>query len=100
MRTLFIGEDSGNHLNNFIWAYNVDTGRLSRIFSAPIGAENTGLQAVDEINGYAYIMANIQHPGGAGDLRRYPPEIRDDMRRMVDPRGAIGYLGGLPAIQR
>ena len=25
MRTLFIGEDSGNHLNNFTWAFNVDT---------------------------------------------------------------------------
>ncbi len=25
MRTLFIGEDSGNHVNNFLWAYNVDT---------------------------------------------------------------------------
>jgi hypothetical protein len=23
MRTLFIGEDSGNHLNNFTWAFNV-----------------------------------------------------------------------------
>ncbi len=100
MRTLFIGEDSGNHLNNFTWAYNVDTERLSRIFSAPIGAENTGLQAVDDINGHAYIMTNVQHPGAAGDLKKYPPEVRDDMRRMVDPRGAIGYLGGLPAIDR
>ena len=25
MRTLFIGEDSGTHVNNFVWAYNVDT---------------------------------------------------------------------------
>ena len=25
MRTLFIGEDSSQHVNNFMWAYNVDT---------------------------------------------------------------------------
>jgi hypothetical protein len=25
MRTLFVGEDSGRHVNNFLWAYNVDT---------------------------------------------------------------------------
>ena len=31
MRTLFIAEDSAAHVNNFLWAYNVDTGRLSRI---------------------------------------------------------------------
>ncbi len=33
MRTLFIGEDSGMHVNNFVWAYNVDTKKLSRILS-------------------------------------------------------------------
>jgi len=63
MRTLFIGEDSGNHVNNFLWAYNVDTGVLSRILSCPAGAESTGLHAVDDINGYSYIMTNFQHPG-------------------------------------
>jgi hypothetical protein len=28
LRTLFIGEDSGMHVNNFLWAYNVDTKEL------------------------------------------------------------------------
>lgn len=63
MRTLFIGEDSGMHINNYVWAYNVDTNNLSRIFSAPAGAECTGLQAVDNLNGFAYVMSNFQHPG-------------------------------------
>ena len=62
-RTLFLGEDSGMHVNNFVWAYNVDTNTLSRIFSAPAGAECTGLQAVDNLNGYSYVMSNFQHPG-------------------------------------
>jgi uncharacterized protein len=62
-RTLFIGEDSGMHLNNYVWAYNVDTQVLSRIFSAPSGAECTGLQAVDNLNDFAYVTSNFQHPG-------------------------------------
>jgi secreted PhoX family phosphatase len=62
-RTLFIGEDSGMHVNNFLWAYNVDTGKLARILSTPAGAEATGLHAVDHINGWTYIMSNFQHPG-------------------------------------
>ena len=63
LRTLFIGEDSGNHINNYLWAYNVDTKKLDRILSAPAGAESTGLHAVDEVNGWTYIMSNFQHPG-------------------------------------
>ena len=63
LRSLFIGEDSGNHLNNYLWAYNVDTKKLERVLSAPAGAESTGLHAVDEVNGWTYIMSNFQHPG-------------------------------------
>ncbi|MCP5265414.1 MAG: DUF839 domain-containing protein [Burkholderiaceae bacterium] len=100
MRTLFIGEDSGNHLNNFVWAYNVDSGKLSRILSAPAGGENTGLGVYDDVNGHAYITGNVQHPGARGDLRKYPTEVREDLRRFVDERGIVGYLGGLPAMKR
>jgi uncharacterized protein len=63
LRTLFIGEDSGYHVNNFLWAYNVDTKVLSRLMSIPSGGESTGLHAVDEINGFTYIMSNFQHAG-------------------------------------
>ncbi len=100
MRTLFVGEDSGNHSNNFVWAYNIDSKALARIFSAPIGAENTGLNVFDDYNGHAYITANIQHPGAAEDLAKYGDEIKIDLRRKVDERGWVGYLGGLPALTR
>ena len=63
LRTLFIGEDTSLHVNNYLWAYNVDTKALSRVLSTPSGAESTGLHAVDEINGWTYIMSNFQHPG-------------------------------------
>ena len=39
MRTLFVDEDSGRHVNNFMWAFNVDTGKLARVASGPVGAE-------------------------------------------------------------
>lgn len=68
LRTLFIGEDSGNHVNNFLWAYNVDTKSLDRILSTPAGAEATGLHAVDSINGWTYIMSNFQHAGDWGGI--------------------------------
>jgi hypothetical protein len=100
MRTLFIGEDSGNHLNNFTWAYNVDSKKLARIFSAPAGGENTGLGVYDNINGHAYITGNVQHPGAAEDLESYPKEVKGELRKLVDERGIVGYLSGLPAMTR
>lgn len=99
MRTLFIGEDSGNHLNNYLWAYNVDTGKLTRLAWAPIGAEWTGLAVVETLGGHAYVLSNVQHPGAAEDLEKYPAEIKDEMRRRVDQRGVVGYFGGLPALR-
>ena len=98
MRTLFIGEDSGNHLNNFLWALNIDSGNLARLLSAPAGGEHTGLQVVPGLNGHSYIMSNIQHPGAAADLKQYPDTIKVELRRKIDQRGSIGYLGGLPAL--
>jgi secreted PhoX family phosphatase len=44
LRTLFIAEDGDMHHNNYGWAYNIDTKKLSRIISAPDGGEVTGLQ--------------------------------------------------------
>lgn len=105
LRTLFIGEDSGNHMNNFLWAYSVDGGSLTRIATTRFGAEWTGLAAVDNLNGYAYILGNVQHPGATEDTAKYKPLMQADgvdfdaLRASVDERGAIGYLGGLPAIQ-
>ncbi len=68
LRTLFIGEDSSQHVNNFVWAYNVDTKQLSRLVSMPSGAEATGLGVVDDLNGWTYITSNFQHPGDWGSI--------------------------------
>jgi secreted PhoX family phosphatase len=101
MRTLFIGEDTSNHLNNFVWAYNVDQkqSKAVRILSAPIGAENTGMQTVEDWNGHFYLMGNVQHPGATDDLKQYPAAIKDVLGKKVDQRGVVGYIGGLPSIK-
>ncbi|WP_348754033.1 alkaline phosphatase PhoX [uncultured Aquincola sp.] len=99
LRTLFIGEDSGNHVNNFLWAYNVDTKQLSRILSTPAGAESTGLHAVDEINGWTYIMSNFQHPGDWTSLHAKVQATLDPLIKAnyKDRFGAaVGYLTATP----
>lgn len=96
MRTLFIGEDSGTHVNNFLWAYNVDTHELVRILSTPAGAESTGLHAVDEMNGYTYIMSNFQHSGeGIEKNTKVAAQVMPFIKRNYkDTYGAaVGYLG-------
>jgi secreted PhoX family phosphatase len=96
LRTLFIGEDSSTHVNNYVWAYNVDTKQLSRLMSMPVGAEATGLGVVDDLNGWTYITANFQHPGD------WIPKLHGKVQSTLDPLvranyknrfgAAVGYL--------
>lgn len=110
LRTLFIGEDSGMHVNNFLWAYNVDSKRLTRLLSCPAGAESTGLQSADDVNGFQYIMSNFQHPGDwelvkdasgvvmgglhAKVYEQLDPLIRANYRNRFG--AAVGYLSASP----
>jgi secreted PhoX family phosphatase len=105
MRTLFIGEDSGMHINNFVWAYNVDTKSLSRVFSAPSGAECTGLQVVDNLNGFAYVMSNFQHPGDWEAIHTTALAANGATLNATintnwgdKKKGAVGYLSGMPSL--
>ena len=99
MRTLFIGEDSGQHVNNFLWAYHIDTKQLSRIMSIPAGGEATGLHAVDEINGWTYIMSNFQHAGDWGGIHNV---VKGQLDPLINANyknksgAAVGYLTGTP----
>jgi secreted PhoX family phosphatase len=118
MRTLFIGEDTSRRNNNYVWAFNVDTRKLSRILSVPMYAEATGLQVLDDVNGFAYVMSNFQHPGEQEQNGRFKGVkdasgnvvIREaDVLNAIDARwggrkkSAIGYVGtaggALPAVR-
>ncbi|MDM5251002.1 MULTISPECIES: alkaline phosphatase PhoX [unclassified Lysinibacillus] len=104
MRTLFIGEDSGAHTNNFVWAYNVDTKELDRVLSVPAGAESTGLFAADDRNGFSYIFSNFQHPGDEVEAKSITAVNKDELLKAVDEQiginktGGIGYISGLPSL--
>lgn len=92
LRTLFIGEDSGNHVNNFLWAYNVDTKSLDRILSTPSGAESTGLHAVDSINGWTYIMSNFQHAGDWGGIHNV---VKTTLTPLINANYNDGYAASV-----
>ncbi len=107
-RTLFIGEDTGNRNNNYVWAFNIDTRKLSRILSVPMAAEATGLTVVPDYFGHAYIMSNFQHPG-EGDISKYLGADKADVLDAIydkwddKKKAAIGYIGtkdgALPAFK-
>lgn len=95
LRTLFIGEDSGYHVNNFVWAYNVDTKVLTRLMSMPSGAEATGLGVVDDLNGWTYITSNFQHAGDWGSIHNgvkatLEPLLNSNYKNRFG--SAVGYL--------
>ena len=97
MRVLFIGEDTSNHVNNYLWAYHIDTKKLVRILSLPMGAESTGLHVVDNMNGFAYIMANYQH---AGDKNGTATATFNSIIGSINPdKAEVGYLAGVPAMR-
>ena len=112
MRTLFISEDGSDHLNNYLWAYNVDTAALSKVLATPAGAESTGLQAVDNLNGFAYLMTGFQHAGdlkynstsGTGTTssgKTVPAEVMSAIISNwggVNKKSPVGYIAGLPTL--
>ncbi|MGG3564331.1 alkaline phosphatase PhoX [Neobacillus rhizosphaerae] len=104
MRTLFIGEDGGEHTNNFVWAYNVDTKELSRVLSVPVGAEATGLRVLDNFNGFSYVLSNYQHPGDELENFQGTAVNKEELEKAIeagigiDKKGGVGYIAGLPQL--
>ena len=99
-RTLFIGEDSAMHVNNFLWAYNVDTAGF-RAYSARLPAPNPpACRPLTTSTVGAYIMSNFQHPGDwdeklhAKVMDTLDPLIRANYK---DRFGAsVGYIARYP----
>jgi hypothetical protein len=61
------------------------------------GGESTGLHAVDEINGWTYIMSNFQHAGDWGGIHGAVKATLDPLIKAnyKDKFGAaVGYLTG------
>ena len=89
--TLMIGEDTGTgHQNDAIWAYNMTSGALTRVFSTPYGSETTSLYSYSNVGGHGYLMAVVQHPYGESD--------EDKLADPADARAYVGYIGPFPAL--
>lgn len=88
--TLIIGEDTGRHQNDMIWAYNTESELLTRIQTTPYGSETTSPYFYPNINGYAYMTSVVQHPFGESD--------QDALQIDDEKRGYTGYVGPFPAM--
>ena len=94
-RHLLVAEDSsGRHPRNFLWAYSIDTKKLSRILIAPEYAEISGLHVSENINNYWYLLASFQKDPDFNFL--YFNKRRNDINDLIRNghiNGISGYLG-------
>lgn len=89
--TLIIGEDTGSgHQNDAIWAYNIDSQKLTRIQTTPYGSETTSPYFYPNVNGFSYLMSVIQHPYGESD--------EDKLSAPAESAAYTGYVGAMPAM--
>ncbi|MCA9556864.1 MAG: alkaline phosphatase, partial [Myxococcales bacterium] len=66
--TLIIGEDTGSgHQNDAVWAYDMLTGKLTRILTTPYGSETTSPYWYPDLGGFGYLKLVVQHPYGESD---------------------------------
>ena len=85
---LIIGEDTGAHQIDYIWAYNVKTKDITRILTSPYGSETTSPFWYPNIGGNAYMTTVIQHPFGESD--------KDKKDSPADIESWIGVVGPFP----
>lgn len=76
------GEDTSAHQNDVVWYYDFAKGyggakrmlksdaTLTRMLTTPYGSETTSPYWYPNINGWAYIMAVVQHPYGESDQEK------------------------------
>lgn len=91
--TLIIGEYTGSgHQNDYIWSYDIQKDRLTRILTTPYGSETTSPYYYNNIGGFGYIIAVVQHPYGESD--------EDRLQNSSDARAYTGYIGPFPVITK
>jgi len=77
---LVIGEDTSNHINNVVWAYDVESESLSRMITTPDNAETTSPFWYKDLNGFGYMSLVTQHP-------------IDDGSGSTENESFVGYYG-------
>ncbi len=100
LKTLFIGEDSALHVNNFLWSYDVEKQQLARVLSVPAGAEVAALHVRDDVDSGTTVIVGFQHAGAlTAEQQRWQPRLasRAARRWQQGRQSVVGYLTGLPA---
>ena len=101
---LIIGEDATTeHQNDFLWAYDLSTNKLTRLLSVPYGAEVTSPYYYRNINGWDYMTAVIQHPYIESDPSKGPDTTKGADRsaaKSLATRAQAGYIGPFPVVKR
>ena len=91
LNTLIIAEDTDAHQNDVIWARDMATGTLTRIFSTPYGSEATSVDWYPDIGGHACLMTVVQHPYGETD--------EDKLKSLGEANAWVGYIGPFPVMK-
>jgi secreted PhoX family phosphatase len=90
---LMIGEDTGKHQNDAMWAYHVPSGKLTRVLTTPYGSEVTSPYWVPNLGDHGYLITAIQHPYTESDNTK----ISDAENTGRD--SYIGVMGPFPAFK-
>lgn len=89
---LLIGEDTGEHQNDVVWVYDLETKSLTRVFTTPYGAETTSPYWYPNLGGHAYMTAVVQHPYGESD------QEKADDPESTGTDSTIGVIGPIPVV--
>ncbi len=82
---LIIGEDTGYHQNDMVWAFDTETNTLkARVATTPFGSETTSPMFQKPINGYTYMNFVTQHPYGESD--------KNKVKNPDDVQSYVGYM--------
>ena len=92
---LLISEDSGRHVLNRLWSYDMETRELIALQLSPLAGEMSGVQWFQNIGGFDYIGSSIQHPFRFGEDDPNFVEVTDE-----DRASYMGFIGPLPTTRR
>lgn len=93
---LMVAEDSQNHPNNLLWAYDVgaahrgEAARATPVMAVPPGAEVTGIHWFENVGGFGYLTTTVQHP-----WEKMPQEAE---KSVEDRMGTFGTFGPFPPL--
>jgi len=93
--TLIVGEDTSHHVNNAMWAFDLETHSLSRILTSMYGAECTGAYFYENLlqdSECSFMMAVLQHPYGENHYDSFSEDAASE--------GINAYVGTIGPLKR